>query len=81
MGNLLPAALKGMFMQRLGADFELATCVARMVGLNGSQSDRWEMRFGFFKSVFFPDVKCILFPDWSFIICADKLFAFMQLWE
>lgn len=36
MGNLLPAALKGMFMQRLGADSELATCFARMVDLNGS---------------------------------------------
>lgn len=36
MGNLLPAALKGMFMLGPSADFELATCIAWLVDLNGS---------------------------------------------
>lgn len=36
VGHLSLAALKGMFMQGRGADSELATCVARMVDLNGS---------------------------------------------
>lgn len=37
-----------------------------------------KLDFFFFKSVF-PDVRCSLFPDWSFIICAGKPFTFMQL--
>ena len=41
VGNLLLAALKGMFTQRLGADFELATRVARMVDSNASY--KWQM--------------------------------------
>lgn len=36
MGKLLLAALKGMFMLGPGADFELATCIAWMVDLNGT---------------------------------------------
>lgn len=41
VGNLLLAALKGTFTQRLGADFELAARVARMVDSNASY--KWQM--------------------------------------
>lgn len=75
VGNLLLAALKGTFMQRLSADFELATCVARMVNLSASY--KWQMGNGIFCfwSVV-PDVKCSLFPDWRFVNCAAKPFYF-----
>lgn len=36
VGQLLLVALKGMLMQRRGADSDLVTCVARLVDLNGS---------------------------------------------
>lgn len=54
VGNLLLAALKGMFTQRLGADFELATRVARMVDSNASY--KWQMgnEIFFVFDLFFP---------------------------
>lgn len=46
MGNLLLTALKGMLIERPTADFELATCAARMVDLNASY--KWQMGNGIF---------------------------------
>lgn len=79
VGNLSLAALKGTFTQRLGADFELAARVARMVDSNASY--KWQMGneiflFCFVFDLFFPDVKCSLLPDRSFVNGAAKAATF-----
>ena len=80
MGNLLLAALKGMFKQRLGADFELATCIASMVDLNASY--KWQMGNGIFVFDLFSlmsSAACSLIGVLLSVL--PSFFTFMQLWE
>lgn len=80
MGNLLLAALKGTFMPRVSADFELATCVARMVDLNASY--KWQMGNGIFVFDLFSlmsSAACSLIG--VLLTVLPSLFTSMQLWE